>query len=96
VTFFYEKYGFSARVGWTYADEQIYTLGSAPLSDIYRKARGQYDAQLRYRFNTHYAVTASVRNLTREPEQFSFGIRSLVQSSRLLDRDYRLGVNFNY
>ena len=96
VTLFYEKYGFSARVGWTYADEQIYTLGSAPLSDIYRKARGQYDAQLRYRFSAHYAVTASVRNLTREPEQFSFGIRSLVQSSRLLDRDYRFGVNFNY
>jgi TonB-dependent receptor len=96
VTLFYERYGFSARVGWTYADEQIYTLGSAPLSDIYRKARGQYDAQLRYRFSAHYAVTASVRNLTREPEQFSFGIRSLVQSSRLLDRDYRLGVNFNY
>ena len=96
VTLFYEKYGFSARVGWTYADEQIYTLGSAPLSDIYRKARGQYDAQLRYRFSAHYSVTASVRNLTREPEQFSFGIRSLVQSSRRLDRDYRLGVNFNY
>ena len=96
VTLFYENYGFAARVGWTYADEQIYTLGSAPLSDIYRKARGQYDAQLRYRFSAHYAVTASVRNLTREPEQFSFGIRSLVQSSRLLDRDYRLGVNFNY
>jgi TonB-dependent receptor len=96
VTLFYEKYGFAARVGWTYADEQIYTLGSAPLSDIYRKARGQYDAQLRYRFSAHYSVTASVRNLTREPEQFSFGIRSLVQASRLLDRDYRLGVNFNY
>jgi len=96
VAVFYEKYGFSARVAWTYADEQIYTLGSAPLSDIYRKARGQYDAQIRYRLSAHYALTASVRNFTREPEQFSYGIRSLVQSSRLLDRDYRLGLNFNF
>lgn len=96
VAVFYEKYGFSARLAWTYADEQIYTLGSAPLSDIYRKSRGQYDVQIGYRLSAHYALTASVRNLTREPEEFSFGIRSLVQSSRLLDRDYRLGVNFNF
>ncbi len=96
VTLFYEKHGFGARVAWTHTDEQIYTLGSAPLSDIYRRARGQYDAQVRYRFGAHYSITASVRNLTREPEQFSYGIRSLVQSSRLLDRDYRLGVNFNF
>jgi outer membrane receptor protein involved in Fe transport len=96
IAVFYEKFGFSARVAWTYADEQIYTLGSAPLSDIYRKTRGQYDAQLRYRLSAHYALTASVRNFTREPEEFSYGIRSLVQSSRLLDRDYRLGVNFNF
>lgn len=96
VAVFYEKYGFSARVAWNYADEQIYTLGSARLSDIYRKARGQYDAQVRYRFSANYSLTASVRNLTREPEQFSFGIRSLVQSSRLLDRDYRVGISFNF
>jgi TonB-dependent receptor len=96
VTLFYEKFGFSARVGYTYADEQIYTLGAAVLGDIYRKARGQYDVQARYRLSEHYSMTASVRNVTREPEEFSYGIRSLVRSSRLLDRDYRLGVNFNF
>jgi TonB-dependent receptor len=96
VTLFYEKFGFSGRIAWTYADEQIYTLGSAPLTDIYFKARQQFDLQLRYRITEHYSITGSVRNLTREPEQYSYGIRNLIQLSRLLDRDYKLGVDFNF
>jgi TonB-dependent receptor len=95
-TLFYEKYKFSGRVAYTYADEQIYTLGSNLAGDRYTTARGQWDVQLRYRFTPHYAVTASVRNLTREADERSYGIKSLVQSSRLLDRDYKVGIDFNF
>ncbi|MBE7539247.1 MAG: TonB-dependent receptor [Opitutaceae bacterium] len=95
-TIFYEKYGFSGRVAYTYAGEQIYTLGGSLINDRYETARGQVDVLLRYRVNDHYSITASVRNLTREPDEMSYGIKSLVQSSRLLDRDYKVGVEFNF
>ena len=96
VTLFYEKYGFSARVAYSHADRQIYTLGSNILNDIYRNPRGQYDVQLRYRINQRYSVQGSIRNLTREPEKFSYGVNGLIRSSRLLDRDYKLGVSVNF
>jgi TonB-dependent receptor len=96
VTLFYEKYGFSGRVAYHYADRQIYTLGSTLLNDIYRNARGQYDLLLRYKINSHYSATGSIRNLTREEEKFSYGINGLMRTSRLLDRDYKIGVNFNF
>jgi len=96
VTLFYERGKFSGRVAWNRADEQLYTLGSAVLSDIYLLPREQYDLQLRYRINEKFSIGASVRNLTREKEQYSYGIRNLLRSSRLLDRDYKVGLDFNF
>ena len=85
-------------MAFNYADEQLYTLGSGPLSDVYRVPRRQYDLQLRYRISSHYAITGSVRNLTREPERFIYGPSHsyLMRTSRLLDRDYKIGVSVNY
>lgn len=96
VTLFYERNRFSGRVAYSYSDEQIETLGSDILNDRYRVPRGQYDAQVRYRINDNYSITASVRNLNREPEQRSTGVFSLMQYSRLLDRDYKISIDFNY
>lgn len=96
LTLFFEEAGFSARIAYTYAGEQISSLGSNLLNDRYNRARRQYDGQVSFRLNRHYSVTAAVRNLTREPDELSFGIKNLVQSSRLLDRDYRVSLNFNY
>ena len=66
------------------------------LNDIYRNPRGQYDVQLRCRISRRYSITGSVRNVTREKEQFSYGVNGLVRTSRLLDRDYKLGLGFNF
>jgi TonB-dependent receptor len=96
VTLFYEKMGFSGRVAYTYSDEQIETLGADLLNDRYRVPRYQIDVQAKYRFSKNYSVTASVRNLTREKEQRSTGVFSLMQYSRLLDRDYKLGLDYNF
>ena len=96
LTLFYEKAGFSGRVAYSYAGEQIYTLGSNLLNDRYETARGQYDAQMSYRLTRNYSITAAVRNLTRVPDEMSYGIKSLVQSSRLLDRDYKVTVSYNF
>lgn len=96
VTLFYERMGFSGRVAYTYSDAQIETLGSNLLNDRYRVPRYQIDVQLRYRFSKNYSITGSVRNLTREKEQRSTGVYNLMQYSRLLDRDYKVGIDFNF
>lgn len=95
-TLFYEKYGFAARIAYTYAGEQVNSFGSNLLQDRYNTGRKQYDAQARYRFTKNYSLTFAVRNLTREPDELSYGIKNLVQSSRLLDRDYKLSLDFNF
>ena len=97
-TLFYEKARFSGRVAWNYADDQLYTLGSNALNDIYRKPRGQCDVQLRYRISSNYSITGSIRNLTREYERFEYGPShsNLIRTSRILERDYKIGVNVNY
>ena len=98
LTLFYEKARFSGRVAWSYADEQLYSIGATAYNDQYRRSRGQYDFLFRYRINSHYSITGSIRNITREPEQFRYGLKeaTLLRSSRLLDRDYKLGLSFNY
>ncbi|MBL9207181.1 MAG: TonB-dependent receptor [Opitutaceae bacterium] len=96
VTLFYEKAGFSGRVAWSYADESIETIGADVLNDRYRVPRDQVDVLFRYRINGNYAVTAAVRNLTEEPEQRSTGVFHLMQYSRLLGRDFRVGLDFNF
>jgi len=96
LTLFYEGRRFSGRVAYSYAGEQIYTLGSNLLNDRYKTPRGQYDAQAKFRINQNYSITASVRNLTKEKDEMSFGIKNLVQMSRLLDRDYRVSLDFNF
>jgi TonB-dependent receptor len=95
-TLFYERGRFSARVAYNRTDEQLYTLGSNLLSDIYLLPRYQYDLMARYKLTNKFALTASVRNLTEEKEQFSYGIRNLMRTSRLLGREYRLGVDYTF
>lgn len=96
VTLFYEKGGFSGRIAWSYADESIETIGSDVLNDRYRVPRDQFDVLFRYRVSGNYAITAAVRNLTEEPEQRSTGVFNLMQYSRLLGRDFRVGLDFNF
>ena len=95
-TLFYQYGKFSGRVAWNRSDAQLYTLGSDVLNDVYRLPREQYDVLCRYKITQHFSLSASVRNLTREKEQFSYGVKSLLRTSRLLDRDYKLGAEFNF
>ncbi|MBL9216034.1 MAG: TonB-dependent receptor [Opitutaceae bacterium] len=93
---FYERHRFSGRVAWTYSDEALESIGGDVLGDTYVRPRDQVDVQFRYRISQHYAITASVRNVTREPEQRSKGVFQLLHDSRLLGRDYKIGLDFNF
>ncbi len=96
IALFYEKTHFSARIAYNYADGQLYSVGNTKLNDNYRLPREQYDLLMRYRINENYSISVSVRNLTEEPEQFRFGYEGLMRTSRLLGRDYKVSINFNF
>lgn len=96
LTLFYEKHGLSARVAYSYSSEQIYSLGGSLIQDQYKTNRGQYDGQVRYRVTKNYSLTFAVNNITREPDNMSYGFKNLLRLSRLLDRSYRLSVDFNF
>lgn len=95
-TLFYERGRFSTRLAWNRTDEQLYTLGSAILSDVYLRPRQQFDVQMRQKLSENFSVTLSVRNLTEEKEQYSLGVRQLLRISRLLGRDFRVGVDYTF
>ena len=95
-TLFYEKRGFSGRVSYNYTGEMMTALSAAAITDNWADAMKRVDAQLRYRFSRHYAVTFAARNLTREQEYYSFGRGGPLRETYLIGRNYTFGVNVNY
>ena len=93
---FYERARFSGRVAYSYVSEQLLSIGGNVPADTWVTERGQYEALFSYRISDRYRITGSVRNFTREPEERSKGVRSLLGSSRLLDRDYRVSLDFKF
>lgn len=95
-TLFFERGRFSTRLAWNRTDEQLYTLGSNVLNDVYLRPREQFDLQMRQKLSERFSATLSVRNLTEEKEQYSFGVRNLLRISRLLGREFRVGVDYTF
>lgn len=77
-TGYYENYGFTARLSYTWYDEQYQSqLGNNGI-DVYRyqEARGQWDASASYEFEnmpTSPAITLNVINFAGDPERQIFG-----------------------
>jgi TonB-dependent receptor len=63
----YEKYGFSARVAYTYTGDFIKSFGSDINGDSFQSEREIIDAKISYRINKHFTVFADVINLGEEP-----------------------------
>lgn len=64
-TLFYEKYGFSGRIRYTWRSE--FLINEAPV--LFDEAREQLNASLSYNVNENIALNFSAVNLTEELEQ---------------------------
>jgi outer membrane receptor protein involved in Fe transport len=95
-TFFYEKHRFSGRVSFNYTDGMMTSISSAAITDNWSDPLKRVDAQVRYRFGRHYAVTLAARNLTREQENYSYGKGGPLRETYLIGRNYTFGINVNY
>ncbi len=74
-TGFYEKYGFSARLSYTWRDKALNDgIGGSTFSfgnkvyEVFQAPYGQLDMQLSYDINEHIGLTFSVQNLTDEAQ----------------------------
>lgn len=64
---FFEKYGFQARLAYTFTGAFIKGFGSSVDSDSYQAQRKIIDAKISYRLNKHLTLFADVINLGEEP-----------------------------
>ena len=90
---FYEKYGFAARVAYSYRSAYLDTLGSDPMTDEYTDANGQLDVHASYQITPQVTIFGDGTNLTDAPwrryigspnqlverERYSFMLRGGVQ-----------------
>jgi len=90
---FYEKYGFAARIAYSYRSAYLDTLGSDAASDEYTDANGQLDVHISYQLTPQVTIFGDGTNLTDAPwrryigtpgqlverERYSFMLRGGVQ-----------------
>lgn len=90
---FYEKYGFAARIAYSYRSAYLDTLGSDAASDEYTDANGQLDVHISYQLTPEATIFGDGTNLTDaawrryigtpgqlvERERYSFMLRGGVQ-----------------
>ena len=93
VQLFYEKYGFAARIAYSYRSAYLDTLGGDANTDEYTDDNGQLDVHASYQITPAFTVFADGTNLTDAPwrryigtpdqlverERYSFLLRGGVQ-----------------
>ncbi len=69
IQFYYEKYGFQARLAWSYQSEALFDeITASAEEDIFRAERETLDLKLSYQINDSLRVFVSGRNLGDEPD----------------------------
>ena len=93
---FYEKYGFSARVAYSYRSRYLDTLGADATTDQYTDDNGQLDVRASYALTKNLIVFGEGINLNDAPWR-----RFIGDSHNLVERErygytVRGGVQFRY
>lgn len=90
---FYEKYGFTARLAYSYRSKWLDAVGGSKATDTYTMANGQLDARLSYDISDSLTVFTEGANLNGsrwrryignagqayESERYSWSVRSGIQ-----------------
>jgi len=102
VQVYYEKYGISGRVAYTYHSAYLDTDGGLNVadptgqSDGYFGALGTFDARLAYRFNHNAEVFVEGNNLTDAQDYYFFRTHSRFREAEKYGRSMRVGVALTY
>lgn len=95
VALFYQKYGLSARVAYTFRSPYLTAL-LAQGTDTYYDVDHRLDAQLSYKFSPHWSLQLTANNLENSPERQYHGNTSRQEFYGLTGRFYSAGVTWEY
>jgi len=93
---FYEKYGFSARVAYSYRSKFLYTLGADRNSDVWWDDHGQLDARAAYAFGKTASVFIEASNLNDEPWRTFVGNDHQLGENERYGRTFRTGIQLSF
>ena len=92
---YYEKYGISARVNYTYRSKYLDSLGDAA-GDEYWAANGRLDASVQYALSPRLQVYFQANNLTNEPGIRYVGIFARQAEHEVFGRKFLWGLRANF
>lgn len=95
---YYEKYGFSARVAYTYRSAYLLELNTGDASgnsDIFFDEVSTVSARLAYRFNK-VEVFAEGNNLNDATDYYYYKTRNRFAESETYGRSYRFGLSYSF
>jgi len=93
---FYEKYGFSARVAYSYRSKFLYTIGADQGSDVWWDDHGQLDARVAYAFGKTASVFVEASNLNDEPWRTFVGNDRRLGENERYGRTFRTGIQLSF
>ena len=99
---YYEKYGFSGRVAYTYHSAYLDTDGGLNVSDASGKSDGYFgalstvDAKVAYKVTKQFEVFAEANNLNNATDYYFFQNHSRFREAESYGRSYRFGLSFSY
>lgn len=100
-TLYYQRYGFSGRLSYTYRDKaisdnvegSIFSLGTQQL-EVWTAPFSELDAQVGYNFNKHFGIVLSATNLTDSASHDYLQWPNLPLSYDNWGRRFYFGVKF--
>lgn len=92
----YEKYGFSARVAYTYRSEYLLEPGEDAYTDVFVNDFHQWDARVSYAITQHATVFLEGSNLNDEPYRLYQGVRARLDESERYGWNARTGLQLRF
>lgn len=93
---YYEKYGFSARVAYSYRSAYLDTVGTGPSTDQFTDANGQWDAHMSYDVIQGVQVFVEGANLNDAPWRRYIGTRNQLVEVEHYGWSAKAGVQVKY
>jgi TonB-dependent receptor len=92
----YEKYGFSARLAYSYRSHFLDTVGTDKTTDVYEDNHGQLDARLSYQVLESATLFVEANNLTDTPWRRYIGSSDHVYENERYGWSMRGGLQFKF
>ena len=92
----YEKYGFSARLAYTYRSEQLMEVGGDPEEDVYLDRLDQWDARVAYTFGEDLTVFVEGSNLNDAAMRTYMGYRNRLGEKEIYGTTIRMGLQYKF